>query len=119
VNLNVRATNEVHDRRDIFIPKLLQWILRTSLSNLKNKYLKKNADVEYDINFAKVEGLINSFISRNTHNIETGQNPNLALYPEVSNKPYWNKGDSIIFDRLMNCLTENFDLIHSEYIANS
>jgi|GEM_PF-1783807 len=114
-----QANQEKHAKRSIFIPKVLQWIIRSTFLNIKNELLKEDKEGVSRINFAKAEGLIESFLKRHTQNTETGQNPTMALCPEVSNFPYWNKGDSHFFDQLKDSLNDSFEFILAEYESNS
>lgn len=94
----------------ILVPSILKWRAKVVLKRLKKSTLESS-----QVDFEKAEGLLNSFLTRETRNNETGQRPAFAYCPKLTAKPFWEKEDAALLGKISALLSENFLEIKDEY----
>lgn len=103
--------------KNIVIPNSLKYLARRCFKQFSKQHLVlTNNASEGVINFEKAESLLESWLTRETRNIETGQQPTHALCRFLSPKPFWEATDSSLLADIENLLTQNTQSIAQEFI---
>ncbi len=97
----------------LIIPSSLAWLARRLFKKLKDR--GHHPDVDY----AKAEGLLESFLKRETKDFKTGQQPTHALCPGIQAKPFWQNHDAPLIDQLSSDLKARLGVCQQEYQAAS
>lgn len=104
--------------KDILIPKSLGYLARLSFKHFKAKKLNlaTEANKTQSIHsFEKAESLLESWLSRETRNEQTQQQPTHALCAFLTPKPIWEAEDSPLLAHIQSLLRENTALIANEF----
>jgi hypothetical protein len=100
-----------HRQSKTLIPKSVFFIASIILAHLKRKYKQ-----ETEINFELATALLNSIFWQDSINPETGQQPSLALAPQLRAKPWWKSSDDPILAHVEKKLKEQSDTIIVEFL---
>lgn len=104
--------NPFNGGENLLIPRLIKWQAKSTLNKLQRQY---SSNAQTNVDFEKAHGLLDSFLSRETANTLTGQNPAYAYCPKLKAKPFWGKGDSPMLTLVDKQLREHFEIIQKEY----
>jgi aspartyl/asparaginyl beta-hydroxylase (cupin superfamily) len=107
--------NPYNGGANIIVPNLLKWRAKSVFNKVKNQLTENEKEKAKKINFDKMEGLLNSFLTRETSDPSTGQSPAYAFCPQLTARPFWKKEDSELTELLHKTLEKNADTIRQEY----
>lgn len=103
--------------KNILIPSSLKYLARRCFKQFSKQHLALTINSsEGAVNFEKAESLLESWLTRETRNLETGQQPTHALCRFLSPKPFWEATDSTLLANIENLLTQNTQIIAQEFM---
>lgn len=96
--------------KSLLIPGSVKFLARRTLKSFRKQYRDQAID------FDKAESLLESLLTRQSSNPETGQRATHALCRQLSAKPFWEPDDHALLSSISNKLIASQDIIKNEYL---
>lgn len=96
--------------KSLLIPGSVKFLARRTLKSFRKQYRDQAID------FDKAESLLESLLTRQSSNPETGQRATHALCKQLSAKPFWEPADHALLSSIANSLVTSCEAIKNEYL---